>query len=117
MMTTLLNLAHPHIISRETPRHSINLSIPPIINTLSLLHNANAIALPESQIALCLTLNTTAIQKSARIAAELRAEAPHVPVRPVLTRVDLELPNLDELRDRAYETFASWVEASQDDPW
>lgn len=46
---------HPHIISRETPRHSINLSIPPIINTLSLLHNANAIALPESQIAICLT--------------------------------------------------------------
>ncbi|MEU3017005.1 FxSxx-COOH system tetratricopeptide repeat protein [Nocardiopsis sp. NPDC007018] len=74
-------------------------------------------AVLADQVALCLTLGTTAIHRSARIAADLRAEAPHVPVRPVLTRVDLELPNLDELRDRVYATFAPWVEADQDDPW
>jgi hypothetical protein len=47
---------HPHIISRETARDAINLPIPPIINTLRLLHNPDTIALPESQIAVCLPL-------------------------------------------------------------
>ena len=103
LRTALLDSGYDHVLVDTAPGNG--------------LLGRRCAAVLADQVALCLTLNTTAIHKSARIAAELRTEAPHVPVRPILTRVDLELPNLDELRDRAYETFAPWVEASEDDPW
>ena len=69
------------------------------------------------QVVLCLPLNQNAVTKAVGITADLRAEAPHVPVHPVLTRVDQDLPELAAHLDSTYARFAPYVEVPEDDPW
>ncbi|MBR8740146.1 FxSxx-COOH system tetratricopeptide repeat protein [Nocardiopsis sp. MG754419] len=68
------------------------------------------------QVALCLSPNTAHVTKAVDIAAHLRAEAPHVRVRPVLTRVDQELPQLSSLMDATYARLSPYVQVPEDDP-